>query len=266
MRRYPVYKVFCPEFFQFPGTGQNQKTALNVSIIYDEEGERLLFKSTVALEDGPTSLNCQARCIEIYTAMAAVARKLKWIKRPVTSDVSKVERYGVIDGKNVAHIVNYEIGLADRATLTREQVITVCNRFLNPEENTYWVRLQNAEVNRVEDYVEFSIEERDELLQKAREFVENYPTFTETENGAVRSYSFNLDEIEFAPNNVWAVWAIQNAYRGNSKIIRVGFEANYPGSFMKISWKDRDKEKPQPPRLRSNYFANVRVGKRRSDG
>jgi hypothetical protein len=250
-----MFKVYCPDFFQF--AGNNQKTALRVHIIYDEEQAKLVFRSNRALEDEPIIMNCSSRLIEVYCAMVAVAvKRLRWMRNyPSGMKAPTAERAGVIDGRQVAHIVNFDTGMVDQMALDREQVRSAC-RFLNPQENVYWERImQHVSVTRCEDFIELEDNEQASLLEEARKALEN---LTPDISGENLTYRIDLNNLSFAPNLAWKAWAIQNAHRGDSRFYRTAFECDYVGAKMRITWKDETRAIKELPRLRSNYFSNMR--------
>lgn len=271
MKSYPQYQVFIPACF--PSEAPNRQTALNIRVIWDETQQKLIFGSSdrKGLNE-PVSLNPQAKLLEVYTAIVAVAWRRGMIRKfptPPTCWEPKSERAGVINGRTVADVKSYATGGVVRyADLTKDEIKIICLKYLNPNEDKYnlWAKITRAStVTRVEDYVALTKDEAEALRVKAAGIIEA-TTPTNCNNPKTKEkyefYEFNMKELDFAPNSVWAAWAIANARKGDEVWIRNTYEADYTSGQLKISWSKGSTQEGNGWFIQSNFFSKYGKSKK----
>ncbi len=261
MKRYPQYRIHCPDFFEAETIGQSRRAmALNVHLVYDVKRQKIMFNSMKPFGDDttPLTMNCQARLIEVYCAMAALAvKKLRWMKKyPSTFMASRIEPIGILNHKQVAHIVSRDEATTDKVILGKEDLRFMASKFLSPRDNNYWDKLETVEVVRIEDFVELDAHEREALLEEGRKVLATMHPKTRKD---VTTYDdIDLKEVTFGPNMAWRAWALQNAHRDNPHYCRISFECNLREGRMSISWRDETKTPPPPPlKFSGNYYSKA---------
>ena len=240
MERYMQYEVFAPEYFRTKLAYPNQAypnrftaTALRVPIFV--KNNELVFDAKYQ-DDAPVGA-VNEKLIAVYAAMAALAIHLGWISdAPPKVALPKYEPLGVLDGKQVAQMVDFEAKTTRYVRLNKEQIELVCQRHLALDNGDVWSKIIQAEVTQLEDYVVLEAHEKAELLRKANKYIQDAEVTFGDQFEYI--YRFTSEEIlKFAPNALWGFWAIKKSRDNDPGWRCTRYNVNYKRGTCDIVWK-----------------------------
>ncbi len=238
MERYMQYEVFAPEYFRtklaYPNQAYpNRFTALRMPIFV--KNNELVFDAKYQ-DDAPVGA-VNEKLIAVYAAMAALAIHLGWISdAPPKVALPKYEPLGVLDGKQVAQMVDFEAKTTRYVRLNKEQIELVCQRHLALDNGDVWSKIIQAEVTQLEDYVVLEAHEKAELLRKANKYIQDAEVTFGDQFEYI--YRFTSEEIlKFAPNALWGFWAIKKSRDNDPGWRCTRYNVNYKRGTCDIVWK-----------------------------
>lgn len=198
-KRYESFNVVIPDMLR--NTKESRSPVCVHTTLY-VDGDSLVFDAR-SLSSRPW-LQPKAHILDVYASMCALAYALRWIKGP--SDSPNPE----INLPNIKRFFAFEQETrTEHISLARDQIQEVATRYFGPKENHPWKKIEGAVIKQIEDHVELtSFVDRDYLLIKARSVLDK-------KDGRVDHgdtyYDFSVEELSFAPNTNWAIWALSNA-------------------------------------------------------
>lgn len=234
--RNRMYHVHAKAFSREAGVPVSRILSVH---FYLRDG-KIVFRAVDAFRNRsePIGPNSRARLSDVYLAAIALAYKLRYLRARDFESSRRAEPAGVINGRTIAHIVDRSNGIiVDRVTIKKEDLPEIRARFLNPYDLDR-ILTGVIEVDREEDYVELADEDKRELLLQAQKVVKAAEPVKVSKGK--HTYAFTPEELSFAPNFAWAVWALENAEVGDEDGLwsRVSSESDCRQGTCSVTWQD----------------------------
>lgn len=216
--------VKIPNFLENPRQPDNPnksmpKITVSARIVMDESG-KLIFDAV-----DPSIGNTKMVTKAIYATFAAVALTLRKMKVFPSSSKGEAE----IRFQNYNHL---------EADI--EEIKAAINKLFVPG-SPEWYLIENATVREEEPLIELEEEEKEALLKTARQIMQTKVPVDITD-GKYVYYFEGSEELNFAPNAYWAIWALNNARNNDENwIYAIPRDAQYDGknSWARIAWIKR---------------------------
>lgn len=227
MNAYFQKEVYIPAFLPTEEEKPGKFIPIRTRIAFDKASGEFIFDARPP-RFGPSSQNFSLKYEEILAAMAAFAISIGRLGRsfPVAEDVA-VGRKG-----QKANFLSLDLDSLKKGIVN----------FFSKEKEIWWLKILNFEAKRIEDFIILEEDEAEKLRLEAKEVLRSFQPISKKDG--IWKFSFEKEDVAFAPNTEWGFWAIENAYRDNPRWYRVSYEVKN-NAALDIMWRDEDATAPR---------------------
>ena len=227
MNAYFQKEVYIPAFLPTEEEKPGKFIPIRTRIAFDKASGEFIFDARPK-KFGPSSQNFSLKYEEILAAMAAFAISIGRLGRnfPVAEDAA-VGRKG-----QKASVLSLDLETLKRGIVN----------FFSTEKEIWWPKILNFEAKRIEDFVVLEEDEAEKLRLEAKEVLRSFQPISKKDG--IWKFSFEKEDVAFAPNTEWGFWAIENAYVDNPRWYRVSYEVKN-NTTLDIMWRDEDAAAPR---------------------